>query len=215
MLIVVALGAIGEVYRINRANKRLQQANETLKTTNERLAVALREAKEAGTEAKRAAAKAEATNKFLADMLSQAAPERHAREHKITVEEVLDRAAEKIGTAFGQQPEVEAAIRETIGDTYRSLGEYTKAELQLRRALEIHSEVLGPEHPDTLASMSDLALVLLYRGKLDEAEPLLRQVLEVRRRALGPEHPTTLASMDWPGLVRGKVDEAEPLIRQV
>ena len=32
--------------------------------------------------------------------------------------------------------------------------------------------VLGPEHPPTLASMSDLALVLLYRGKLDEAEPL-------------------------------------------
>ena len=62
--------------------------------------------------------------------------------------------------------------------------------------------------------MGGLALVLLYRGKVDEAEPLLRQVLEAGRRVLGPEHPTTLASMSNLALVllyRGKLDEAEPL----
>ena len=55
--------------------------------------------------------------------------------------------------------------------------------------------MLGPEHPETLISMSDLAAVYERKGKYAPAEALDSQVLEVRRRVLGPEHPKTLTSM--------------------
>jgi len=52
--------------------------------------------------------------------------------------------------------------------------------------------VLGPEHPDTLISMNDLANVYRDEGQYAQAEVLYSQTLEKRRRVLGPEHPDTL-----------------------
>ena len=54
--------------------------------------------------------------------------------------------------------------------------------------------VLGPEHPDTLASRNNLANALQEQGKYAEAEAGIRAVLTVRERVLGPEHPDTLLS---------------------
>ena len=55
---------------------------------------------------------------------------------------------------------------------------------------------MGPEYPDTLKSMDDLAIVYREQGKYPQAEALGTQVLDIRRRSLGPEHPDTLASMN-------------------
>jgi tetratricopeptide (TPR) repeat protein len=56
--------------------------------------------------------------------------------------------------------------------------------------------VLGPEHPDTLYSMNNLAEAYCSHGKYAQAEALQSQTLEIRRRVLGPEHPSTLYSMN-------------------
>ena len=56
------------------------------------------------------AAKARAINDFLTqDLLTQAEPANNAIEDKVTLLEVLDRAAEKVGTRFAEQPELEWA----------------------------------------------------------------------------------------------------------
>jgi tetratricopeptide (TPR) repeat protein len=55
--------------------------------------------------------------------------------------------------------------------------------------------VLGPEHPDTLASMNNLGDVYLGAGKYGLAEALYSKTLEIRRRVLGSEHPSTYSSM--------------------
>ena len=63
----------------------------------------------------------------------------------------LDRAAaQNIQGKFDKQPEVEAAIRDTIGQTYHDLGLYPEARKQLERALELQRRVLGAENPKTL-----------------------------------------------------------------
>lgn len=49
-------------------------------------------------------------------------------------------------------------------------GSYNDAEQMDRRALEGREKAVGKEHPDTLTSVSILALVLQYQGKYDEAE---------------------------------------------
>ena len=54
--------------------------------------------------------------------------------------------------------------------------------------------MLGPDHPDTLASRTNLALAYADAGRAAEDIPLFEQALASRDRVLGPDHPATLAS---------------------
>ncbi|KAF2185808.1 hypothetical protein K469DRAFT_777737 [Zopfia rhizophila CBS 207.26] len=62
--------------------------------------------------------------------------------------------------------------------------------------METRKKVLGPEHPDMLTTMANLALTYRNKGRWDEAEELVVQVMETCKRVLGPEHPDTLISMN-------------------
>lgn len=75
------------------------------------------------------------------------------------------------------------------------------APFALPEAGAIHGETyailkrtLGHEHPNVLASATNLAGVLRKSGELAEAARLLDETLAVQERVLGGEHPFTLAS---------------------
>lgn len=100
-------------------------------------------------------------------------------------------------------------------------------------------ELLGPKHPETLASIANLASLLDSVGKMSEAEPLYRRVVQGKaavswseavpaesiidmragqQEALGPQHPTTVTSiLALADLLRlqGELSEAEQLYRLV
>ncbi|RYD25193.1 MAG: tetratricopeptide repeat protein, partial [Verrucomicrobiaceae bacterium] len=95
--------------------------------------------------------------------------------------------------------------------------EYAEAEPFFQRGLEASERVLGPEHPDTLTSLSNLAALLHAKGDCAGAEPLHRRTLEARERVLGGEHPSTLTSLsNLAFLLHAKGDHAgaEPLHRR-
>ena len=54
---------------------------------------------------------------------------------------------------------------------------------------------LGPDHPDTLASMNNLALSYADAGRNDRALKLREETLALQKAKLGPDHPDTLVSM--------------------
>ena len=77
--------------------------------------------------------------------------------------------------------------------------------------------MLGPEHPDTLLSVNNLAGLLYSKGDYAGAEPLYRRALESRERVLGPEYPDTLLTMkELAELLEktGQVEEALALKRR-
>jgi serine/threonine protein kinase/Tfp pilus assembly protein PilF len=185
----------------------------------QRLTLAERDrAEEASGRATAQAARAGALNQFLLeDLLGAAAPERNARDKQVTVEQVLDKAAGKVEKGFPGQPEVEGDVRMAIGETYYRLGRLDRAEPQLENALRLRTLALGPDHPETLDAVNDLALVRKQRGKLAEAEPLYRQNLDARRRVLGSEHPDTLLAINNLASLlaeTGKLADAEQLFRE-
>jgi tetratricopeptide (TPR) repeat protein len=57
--------------------------------------------------------------------------------------------------------------------------------------------VLGPDHPDTLASRNNLAGAYESAGRLEEAIGLYEQTLTDQQRVLGADHPQTLASRNY------------------
>src|SRR5262249_9766049 len=73
----------------------------------------------AESRARAEAGKATAVNEFLTeDLLTQAAPDRNPAGDRVTLLEVLDRAAETVGGRFRADPESEEAVRQTIARTY-------------------------------------------------------------------------------------------------
>lgn len=169
------------------------------------------------------AASANAVNAFLQnDLLAQASSSSQARstgkpDPDLKVRTALDRAAARISGKFDKQPEVEAAIRDTMAQTYIDLGLYAEARQQAERAVELHQRTLGPENPKTLASYSRLGAALLNTGKYPESETLLNKTCDTMRRVLGPKHPDLASAMfnlATTKMRRGKYPQAEALLRE-
>jgi tetratricopeptide (TPR) repeat protein len=202
----LAVGLLGTGWGIFRAIRAAREAarqrDEAVRARREaeaernRALAAERQAEQQRSEAEGARQRAEleakkslAINDFLIqDMLTCARPT-EARGRDITVREVLENAARQIDAAFSEQPEIAAALRDTIGTVYESLGRFADALPHLRAALKIRRELLGDSHPDVAASLNNLGRLLYEMRDFEDAEPLLREALEIRRVVLGSEHP--------------------------
>ena len=67
----------------------------------------------------------------------------------------------------------------------------------LRETLALRSFAkLGPDHPDTLNSMNNLAMSYAALGRHAEALKLHEETLALKKSKLGPDHPDTLSSMN-------------------
>jgi tetratricopeptide (TPR) repeat protein len=136
---------------------------------------------------------------------------------ELIVGTILRPAVEAIDKHFQDQPLVDAALRQTLGERYKDLGLYDAAKPLLERALETRRRVLGEEHPDTLMSMAQMGNLLMNQGKRDEALPYHRQVLDTTRRVLGEDNALTLDALQNMGSLlveMGKSDEAAPYYRE-
>jgi len=201
-VLILSIVLVGLIYRNGLLNR---QVNEI---ANERSA------------AEKAAKQTELINRFLTSFLSEAAPDRNARDKKVTAEELFSNAAKKITSdpRFTDDPEVEASMRLTLGDTFNKLGAFNEAELNLRRAVNLRRNAMPVDHLDTLAAQEKLADFLnLSRNKSDEAEPISKQTWEARARILGPNHEDTLDSMDTYAQSlhgQGKLMDAEKILSE-
>ena len=180
--------------------------------------VSIRQSIRANREAIRAnreAAVAEAVNNFLLGDLLARNSTTSAVTQDLKLRTVLDRAAERIDDGqFAKQPEVEAAIRNTIAVTYQKLGLFPEARKQAEHAADLCRRVLGPEHPCTLRSMNNLARIYANESNYSQAETVFSQALEIQSHVLSPEHLDTLTTFANFLEVQGKYAQAEPLYRE-
>jgi tetratricopeptide (TPR) repeat protein len=179
--------------------------------------VGFAQARRASQRAQGQAAITKAVNDFLLnDLLGQASPY-ESPDRDVKLLQVLDRAAEKIIGRFTNQPLVEASIRHTIGRTYLRMGQPATAEEHLKRAAELRTQQLGPDHPETLESRWQLAVAYGDQGT-GKGEPLLREVIKAYQRTLGPEDTNTLGCLrELAGLCLqlGRSAEAGDILRDL
>jgi tetratricopeptide (TPR) repeat protein len=96
-------------------------------------------------------------------------------------------------------------------------GAYSQAARLVRDALAISERALGPEHPETGASLNNLACLLVDQGDFAGARPLLERALAISEKTLGPEHPETATSLSNLGDVlrdQGDIAAARPLLER-
>ncbi|HXG09867.1 MAG TPA: tetratricopeptide repeat-containing protein kinase family protein, partial [Gemmataceae bacterium] len=211
-----------------RENERQALANAELARSNEAKAVAERDAKEIALQAEKKAreesadrlAQIELINNSVFDIFTdfdirkvKAGPD--PVEYVLT--ERLIAAGRKLDEKAIRDPLVLAKLRDRLGRTLLSLGRAKEAIEFVSWARETRQAKLGPDHPDTLNSMGNLALGYRAAGKLDQALPLYEETLRLTKAKLGPDHPSTLISMhNLAGAYQaaGKLDQALPLLEE-
>jgi hypothetical protein len=122
------------------------------------------------------------------------------------------------GTGSRDEGLARASLLHCTAGYFDYQGRWKDAERFLAEATKVRRELRGEEHPDTLASMGNLALTYSNQGRWKEAESLGVQVMEARTRVLGEEHPETLTSMGNLASTysnQGRWKEAESLEVQV
>ena len=85
----------------------------------------------------------------------------------------------------------------------------------MSRILDREEATFGPDHPETLGTLTQIDQVLRTLARNAEAEPVANRAWQVSRAVLGERHPDTLTSLgSYAFLLQalGRADEAEPLL---
>jgi non-specific serine/threonine protein kinase/serine/threonine-protein kinase len=154
---------------------------------------------------------------FMLQMFKVSDPS-EARGNSITARELLDKSSTDVDTGLTNDPELQAQMLQAMGEVYSGLGLRSRAETLLTRAVDIRRRILGPDHPDTLDSMSRLSEIFYFEGRYPDAEKLQRETLAAQQRVLGSNDARTVRSMSQLAATfdeEGHYTEAERLEREV
>lgn len=204
LLVVDSARQIADVARVAADSARLAALGEQARAT----ASAQRATAEA--------AKATAVNTFLQEMLSSSDPA-NALGKELTVRDVLDRAAARVGSGeLARTPEVRAGIENTIGRSYYSLGLYAQSRTHFDSAYVIRRRVLGPASLAVATTAADVALAQQALGDYAAAQRMITEALAGMRRTLPPDDDQITAALETLAEIRymaGENSEAEQLYR--
>ncbi|RMF71246.1 MAG: serine/threonine protein kinase [Planctomycetota bacterium] len=150
--------------------------------------------------ARREARKFQEINRVLTGFLEAPDPWRRG-DRDTRVLDVLDAMARRIESEVGRDPLVAAALRSTLGATYRAFSEYDKAERHLRFAMLQRIKLLGERNTESARSISELGEVLFEMGRLEDARRLIERAYALRRELLPAVHPDIADSLNSLGLL--------------
>ena len=154
---------------------------------------------------------------FLTDMLRGVGPSVALGRDTKLLHEILDKTAERVGKELKNQPDVEAELLDTVGNVYRELGDYAKADSMVRESLTLRKALFGENDLRVAASLNDLGAVLEAQSKPAEAEVLFRKALAIRRQLSGNDSPAVAATLNNIGTAlfdQGKFGKAEETQRK-
>ena len=142
--------------------------------------VAVVQAKRLGEEKRVAQAQARsaaAVSDFLEDVLAAADPgsegPRPARER--TVQEAVDAAAARIGSALPDQPREKISVLVTLSQVYHSLDQGDRSMALLEQALAVAQKLEPVPGPETAKVLTRLANTAMFAGKFDDAQRWLER----------------------------------------
>ena len=155
------------------------------------------------------AARTDRLQQFMLGLFSGEEPEAGpARD--LTVRKLLERGV-LTAESLGQEPDIRAELKQTLGSIFEQLGDLERAETLMSRSLEDKASRLSPKDPRVIEGLVMLSLLRTNQTKLDEAERLAKDALARINGTLPPSHPLSLRASLALGKVltaRGKYTEA-------
>ncbi|MCR9293048.1 MAG: tetratricopeptide repeat protein, partial [bacterium] len=174
-----------QLARVAQELARDAQRNAALAEENAAKEVAQRKIAEQQTAASKA------VSDFLFDDVLSAFDPAKQPDVDITLREVIDNASQRLKGASSEAPQVEAAIKASLGQAYLKLGHYEIAHSMFRDAYKLRATEFGEEHTETLDAQE--AYVRTFRQKRwQEAIPFAQSLFEKRKATQGDMEPATL-----------------------
>ncbi|HSG09914.1 MAG TPA: serine/threonine-protein kinase [Longimicrobiales bacterium] len=135
----------------------------------------------------------------------------------VTVRDVLERGAERVREELGDQPEVQAALMEVMGDVYDNLGLLDPATTLYEDALAVRRARLAGDDPDLAFTLRRLGMLKARAGDFEAADSLLHRALERLRSTGRPgtaQYAQALNDIGYAWQVQTRPDLAEPLLEE-
>lgn len=140
--------------------------------------------------AERERAGAQAVAGFLSSMLEGVGAQVAQGRDTALLREILAQTTARIGRELGAEPEIEARLRDVMGNAYFQVTDFDQAQAQWDRALDLYRKVRGENHMDSAVQYSNLGLLAEARSDYPGAEQKFRRALEIARRS-GADDPRT------------------------
>jgi len=160
--------------------------------------------------------RAQATSRFLTDMLASVRPDVSGRD--VTVREVLDDARRRLEQGeVTSDAELEATLALVIGHSYESLGEYDAAVPLLQRSVDLRRRAHGEEDRRVYDALYRLGTVYWKQGSLEPALALRLDLVTLTERMFGridPEHAEALSNVANTYADMGDFERAETYLRE-
>jgi len=129
------------------------------------------------------AARSAQVARFMQDLLKGVGPHVALGRDTKLLHDILDDTAKRLALDLATQPEVEAQLRMTLGETYNDLGDYRSGIAMFEAALALWRRALGNEHLAVAATLEKLGAARCIAGALPEAE---------KQPARGARHPAEI-----------------------
>jgi tetratricopeptide (TPR) repeat protein len=96
---------------------------------------------------------------------------------------------------IGADPRLAARLQHVLGSLHYSASDFDAAESATRAALRWREANLAADDPHLLATLNNLALVLLRKNALEESERILARIYERYAKTFGQGHPKTIETV--------------------
>ncbi len=164
-------------------------------------------------ETARALAKSEQVMGFMTDLFREADP-LVAQGDTLNVYQLLERASRRAEAGLSEQPDLYAAILQTIGTVYLNVAEYDTAASMLDHALALHRQT-GSDPAREAATLELIGRVYRELGDFEHAVSINEEALALRRSVQPSAHPDIGTSLSELGISlhrNGDLERAEAVL---
>ena len=155
---------------------------------------------------------------FLKEMIANVDPARSGRIAEAGMSEMLERASERIDQEFAGQPQLQAELRTTLGDTWTGIGLYDRGLNEYQIAFDLREELFGADSKEALLSMGRLGVALVSIGRQEEAIEMFTQQIEGMAPIVDRQDPSLLMAklhLSDVYIYLARFSEAEALLTEV
>lgn len=161
--------------------------------------------------------KSEQVTEYISNIFLKAHPD-NAQGDTLNIFDLLDLGSSEIESTLEDEPEVQAAMMDVMGQVYLGMGMLDEAKELFQKEIDILEEHVGREHADVARGMYGLGQVLWQEGKYEEADSLNRKTLALQTKLLDENHQDVILTMNdlatvW--YMQSRYAEAESLFQHL
>jgi len=143
---------------------------------------------------------------FMTNLFKEADP-RQSGGNPISVVGMLDRGADRAQRELGDQPDLQASLMATIGESYHNMWQLKKAREHLEAWLPRLEAELGEDHPDVMRMRYILGMSTAFLGDNEEALVLHEQNYELLVERFGRRSVEAATELHQVGFIQSSMSD--------